>query len=256
MSGWDAGQYLKFDSERLRPAVDLLTRIPLDSPATVCDLGCGAGNVTRLLAARWPAARITGIDSSPDMLERARRKGGVGINWVEADLATWRPGRPADLLYSNAALHWLPDHAILFPSLIAGLAEGGVFAVQMPRNFTAPSHSAIDSAVMEGPWVERLRPLIDNAWTGDFSFYHGLLTPLVRSLDIWETEYLHVLRGENPVLEWLKGTALRRFLDALEGEERADFEADCARRLAAAYPVRTDGETLFPFRRIFIVARK
>jgi trans-aconitate methyltransferase len=154
--GWDPAKYLEFAGPRLRPALDLLARVPLGAPATVYDLGCGAGNVTRLLAERWPAAAVTGVDGSPAML-RTAREAAPAVTWEEADLGTWHPTRPADLLFSNAALHWLDDHARLFPRLIGDLAPGGVLAVQMPRNHGAPSHTEMVAAAEAGPWRERLR---------------------------------------------------------------------------------------------------
>jgi trans-aconitate 2-methyltransferase len=250
--GWDAAQYLKFAGHRVRPAIDLLGRIDLEAPAEVYDLGAGAGNVTRLLKARWPRARVTGVDASEEMLARAAAEA-PDIVWQRADLATWRPPRPADLIYSNAALHWLHDHDRLFPELLAALRPGGVLAVQMPRNFSAPSHTAIAEAAVRGPWRTRLEPLLRPPPVAEPGFYYDLLAPRTATLDIWETEYLHVLEGDDPVKEWTKGTWLRPFLAALADPERSRFEACYAELVARAYPRRADGRTLFPFRRLFIV---
>ncbi len=251
---WDPAQYLKFTDHRLRPAIDLLSRIDLDRPAEVYDLGAGAGNVTRLIKERWPEARVTGVDDSPAMLAKAAATAPT-ITWRQADLGSWRAPRPADLIYSNAALHWLEGHERLFPKLLAGLAPAGVLAVQMPRNFGAPSHTAISEAARGGPWRARLESLLRPAPVADPDFYYGVLAPHVAALDIWETEYLQVLDGANPVKEWTKGTWLRPLLDALEEPERGRFEASYAALVAQAYPPRADGRTLFPFRRMFIVAR-
>jgi trans-aconitate 2-methyltransferase len=254
---WDPSQYLRFADHRLRPAIDLLGRVDLEAPGQVVDLGCGAGNVTRLLTERWPGAAVTGVDGSTDMLAKARAgTGDEGIHWQHADLRDWQPGRPVDLLFSNAALHWLDDHALLFPRLFALLAPGGVLAAQMPRNHGAPSHTCMTEAAGAGPWAARLKPHFRPAPTAMPEVYYDLLAPLADKLDIWETEYLQVLEGDNPVVEWTKGTALKPLLDALDGTERAGFLADYSRRVAAAYPARADGRTLFPFRRLFIVARR
>jgi trans-aconitate 2-methyltransferase len=250
---WDPGQYLKFAGPRLRPALDLLQRIDFEAPGTVYDLGAGAGNVTRLIAARWPEARVIGVDSSAEMLAQAAAEN-PRIEWQQADLGTWRPDRPADIIYSNAALHWLDDHDRLLPELFAGLAPGGVLAVQMPRNFGARSHTSITETALDGPWRPVLEPLLRPSPVEEPAFYYDLMAPLAASLDIWETEYLQVLVGENPVKEWTKGTWLGPLLAALGEPERGRFEAAYGKRVLAAYPPRRDGKTLFPFRRMFLIA--
>ena len=250
---WDPAQYLKFAGPRLRPAIDLLQRIDVDAPRTVYDLGAGAGNVTRLIAARWPASRIVGIDSSAEMLAKAAAENPT-IEWRQADLASWRPDQPADVIYSNAALHWLDHHEVLLPGLFASLAAGGVLAVQMPRNFSAPSHTLITETALSGPWRPVLERLLNPAPVAAPDFYYDLLAPRAAALDIWETEYLQVLDGDNPVKEWTKGTWLLPLLAALDEPARSRFEAAYAERVAAAYPPRGDGKTLFPFRRMFLIA--
>jgi trans-aconitate 2-methyltransferase len=250
---WNPDQYLKFAAPRLQPAVDLLSRVPSTHPGTVYDLGCGAGNVTELLAARWPNAAITGVDDSAEMLAKARAAA-PSVHWVQQSLASWRAPAAADVIYSNAALHWLPDHQRLFPALVEQLAPGGVLAVQMPRNFGAPSHILIAQTVRSGPWRARLEPLLGPSPVAEPAFYYGLLNARVARLDIWETEYLQVLSGADPVKEWTKGTWLKQFLDALDEPQRREFEDDYAARLRQAYPPLADGNTLFPFRRLFLLA--
>jgi trans-aconitate 2-methyltransferase len=252
---WNPQQYLKFSQPRLRPAIDLLARIPSAEPARVYDLGCGAGNVTAALVDRWPRATIIGVDSSAAMLEQAA-KALPQVQWMRHSLADWRPDAPADVIYSNAALHWLPNHQQLLPALVAALAPAGVLAIQMPRNFAAPSHTLIDATASAGAWRSKLAPLLGAAPVAEPQFYYSLLAPLAAQLDIWESEYLQVLSGADPVKEWTKGTWLMPFLDRLEPAERVAFEADYAQRLRAAYPPLADGSTLFPFRRLFIVLRR
>jgi trans-aconitate 2-methyltransferase len=252
---WDPSQYLKFAAPRLRPAIDLLARVQLDAPGEVVDLGCGAGNVTRLLAARWPHASITGVDDSAPMLEKARAEL-PALHWVQSGIADWTPQRPPELIYSNAALHWLPDHPRLFERLVGLLAPGGVLAVQMPRNFLAPSHALVTETALDGPWRDRLAPMLAPPPVAEPATYFEWLDPLAAELDLWETEYLQVLDGEDPVKEFIKGTWLRPFLDALEPGQRDAFEADYAARLRIAYPRRADGRTLFPMRRLFILLHK
>jgi trans-aconitate 2-methyltransferase len=234
--------------------VDLVQRVPVEEPVRVVDLGCGTGNVTALLRRRWPAARVTGVDSSPAMLEQARASDG-DVEWRQADVATWAPPAPVDVLFSNATLHWIDDHARLFPRLVTLVAPGGALAVQMPRNFGEPSHTSIHDTVREGPWHARLAPLIRPEPTKPPAYYWDVLAPHVASLDVWETVYTQALTGDNPVADFVKGSWLKPFLDALDGAERAAFEAAYRARVARAYPPRGDGTTLFPFRRLFIVAR-
>jgi trans-aconitate 2-methyltransferase len=252
---WDPEQYLKFAQPRLRPAVDLLSRIALDAPRTVYDVGCGAGNVTRLLAARWPDAVITGVDDSAAMLEEAARIPSR-ILWREQSLREWAPDAPPDLIYSNAALHWLPDHATLFPRFMHMLTPRGVLAAQMPRNWAAPSHTLVADTVHGGPWRDKLQHLLRPGPVKEPHFYYRLLAPHASSVDIWECEYLQTLRGDDPIKEFVKGSYLKQFLDALEAPERAAFEDQYAMRVHEAYPPEADGTTLFPFRRLFLIVAK
>jgi trans-aconitate 2-methyltransferase len=255
LDSWNPQQYHRYGDERQRPAADLLTRIPLEAPAVVYDLGCGSGLSTALLAQRWPRARITGVDSSPAMLAAARQAL-PDLAFAEGDIASWSAPEPADLLFSNATLQWLGDHALLFPRLMTQVKPGGVLAVQMPRNHGEPSHQAMLAAAEAGPWRERLHPLLRPSPVEPPAVYHALLRPLAAHLDIWETVYLHELSGENPVAEWTKGTALKPLLDALEDGQRRDFEAAYRARVAEAYPPNASGQTLFPFRRLFLIAQR
>lgn len=255
MDAWNPDQYHRFADARSRPAIDLLARISLSEPASVYDLGCGSGKTTALLARRWPRARIVGVDSSGRMLASAREEF-PGIEFLQADLTRWSPTEPADLLFSNAALQWLDDHPALFPRLMAQVKPGGQFAVQMPHNHDQPSHRAIVTAAEAGPWHERLRPLLRPSPVSSAAAYHAMLVTRAGRLDIWETTYLQILEGINPVAEWTKGTALSPLLDALVGTEREQFEAAYRALVARAYPIDAQGKTLFPFRRLFIVAEQ
>ena len=240
----------------MRPAIDLLQRIPADiDPRRIVDLGCGTGEVTLELKRRWPEAMVEGLDSAASMLANAR---GLSrdVDWIEADIAAWTPDRPLDLVFSNAALQWLDGHEALFPQLMRSVAPGGALAVQMPRNFAAPSHRLMRETAADGPWSDRLRPILRAEPVLAPERYYDLLAPLAREIDLWETEYLHILEGETPVLDWVKGTGLRPLLDVLtDPDERAEFTARYQARLAEAYPRRGNGKTLFPFRRLFLIAR-
>jgi trans-aconitate 2-methyltransferase len=252
---WSPERYLAFADQRTRPAVDLLARVPLQRPERAVDLGCGPGNSTRLLAERWPAADVIGIDSSGDMLASAGQSG-IRATWVEADLAAWAPQHAPDLIFSNAALHWVGGHETLLPRLLECVRPGGVLAVQMPRNFEAPSHTLLRATAASGPWADRLAEVLDWRPVATPEWYYDLLAPQAAALDIWETVYLHVLEGDDPVLRWARSTALRRIVQALDEADCAAFEAAYAARLRAAYPRRADGRTLFAFRRLFIVAQR
>ncbi|HVI52410.1 MAG TPA: trans-aconitate 2-methyltransferase [Candidatus Sulfotelmatobacter sp.] len=253
-SGWNPEQYLKFANQRLRPALELLAHIDLAAPKTVCDLGCGPGNVTPFLKSRWPEARLIGVDSSGEMLAKARLAD-PSTRWIQADIAHWWADQPLDLIYSNAALQWLGGHEMLFPRLLQHLAPGGVLAVQMPRNFDAPSHTGMREAAQEGPWADTLAPLLRHDPVARPEIYWDILTAAGASVDIWECDYLQVLRGDDAVVQWTLGTALKPLLDALEEPLRGQFLENYRRRMAKAYPQRSDGVTLFPFRRQFIVAK-
>jgi trans-aconitate 2-methyltransferase len=253
MARWDDEQYLKFADERTRAAVELLARVPTASAREVVDLGCGPGNSTALLAARWPDAHITGVDNSPDMLERAR-KDLPAHDWVEADVAAWRANVPPDVLFANAVLQWLPDHEQLIPRLFAQLAPGAVLAVQMPYNQQEPSHRLMREVPEPfAPHVQNARAL---SRVSSPAFYYDLLAPHAAHVDVWRTTYEHVMADPSAIVEWVKGTGLRPYLEALPDALRVEYLAHYKRGIDQAYPRRSDGKRLFSFPRLFIVAVK
>ncbi len=257
--GWNPNQYLRFSDHRLRPAIELLARIPLESPKLIFDLGCGTGNVTRIIAQRWHSAQVYGLDNSTEMLQKAQQQAGT-IHCIEADIENWTPDEAPDLIFSNAALHWVERHQDLFPRLAKFVSPGGCLAVQMPLSWDATSHLLMRATLADGGaggrplGTETLRQSVARRWVGDADFYYDLLADDARSVDIWETEYLHELEGKDPILEWVKGTGLRPILNGLADDEREVFLAKYRCRLREAYPVRANGCTLYPFRRLFIVA--
>ncbi len=252
---WDPQRYLNFAGPRLRPALDLLARVDLEAPESVVDLGCGPGNVTTYLRQRWPQANILGLDNSPEMLATARASM-PEIRWHNADASTWISDTPLSLIYSNAALHWVSDHAQLFPRLLTQLRPGGVLAVQMPRNFGRKTHTLVRQAAAKAGVTQQLQHLYRPPPTHTPETYYDILAPHCRRLDIWETDYLQVLRGENPVAEWTGGSWLRPFVAALAAEDRPGFVAAYRQLIAEAYPRRSDGSTLLPYLRLFIVATR
>ena len=219
---WDPAQYLRFADERLRPALDLLARVPLDAPARVVDLGCGAGNVTAILRQRFPTADVAGVDGSAAMLDKARAAT-PGCRFEQADFFTWQPDGAPDLIYSNAALQWVGEHPRLFPRLLSMLAPGGVLAVQMPAMHDTPLRLVPYDIAASGPWAERLRGVGSAPGILSATAYWDMLRPHVASLDMWQTTYMHALVGENAVLEWASGSSLRPFLDRLSDEQKAAF---------------------------------
>jgi len=249
---WDPSQYLRYDNERSQPTRDLIAAIGDLNPMEIVDLGCGTGNSTALLAHRWPEASLIGVDTSTEMLDQADQSGLHAV-WQEADIASWQPSRPADLIFSNAALHWLDDHDVLFPKLVAGLRPGGMLAVQMPYNFSQPSHTLISEIATEPRWVERLSNVIRPSPVSTPETYLQMLEPLISAVRVWTTTYLHVLHGEHPVARWTGGATLRPVIAALE-DDADEFIADYQTRLERAYPRRADGSTVLPFTRMFILA--
>lgn len=250
-TGWDPAQYLRFSGLRMRPAVDLIGRVEHPGPTRIWDLGCGHGGPTGVLADRWPESRITGLDSSREMLDRAAPDD--RIEWVVGDIGEWDPNEPADIVFSNAALHWLDDHSSLMPRIVSHLAPGGVLAVQMPRNHGEPSHQRLYETARSDPWAARVGHLVRGSPVGTPAEYHGLLRPMVSELEVWETIYQQELEGDDAVANWAKGSVVRPFLEALGDDADAFFE-DYAARLAGEYATSSNGSTLFPFRRIFFVA--
>jgi len=250
---WDPEQYLRFTDERLRPAVDLAARIAHPGPRQVVDLGCGTGNGMPILAARFPGAEVAGVDGSAAMLAKARAR---GFTTEQADIAAWAPATPVDVIFSNAALHWLPGHPALFPKLLGLLAPGGVLAVQMPAMHRQPVRALQDQVARSGPWAAKLAGVTSAPPILEPPEYYDLLAGIAAGLDIWVTEYLHVLRGEDPVVQWAKGTSLRPYLAALDPAEQQRFLAAYTHALRPHYPPQPDGAVLLPFRRLFIVARK
>lgn len=219
------------------------------------DLGCGPGNSTAVLAHRWPAAHFIGVDNSTEMLAAAR-KTPLKAEWQQAELGSWTATEPLSVIFSNAAYQWVDDHAAIFPRLMNLLEPEGVLAVQMPRNFDAPSHVLLRQTASEGSWASKVARFQRARSVAEPADYHAMLAPHAAALDIWETEYLQALDGEDAVFNWVSGTALVPYREALDGEERKQFLNVYRERLARAYPRNTNGKTLFPFKRIFIVAQR
>ncbi len=249
MPTWNPRQYLKFADERSRPCRDLAARVEVASPRRIIDLGCGPGNSAEVLSARWQQAAISGLDSSAAMIDAARAAF-PQHDWRIGDIPEWAAGDERfDVVFSNAALQWVGDHAVVFPQLLSRVAEGGALAVQMPGNYTAPQHRLMREV------AKRFQVQAREWHTYDLDFYYGALAPHASRLDLWATEYLHVLPNVESIVEWYKGTGMRPYLDALAGAvERERFMDEYLEGLRGIYAPQPDGAVLFPFRRIFIVA--
>jgi trans-aconitate 2-methyltransferase len=255
-SSWDPVQYERHKRDRDRPALDLMVQIPPDlKPRTIWDLGCGTGEHAAVLAARHPLAKVWGLDSSQEMLARARVRE-AQVTWVQGDIAAFAPPEPPGLIFTNAALQWVDGHEALVPRLAAALAPGGVFACQVPLTYDGPTHRLMRETAAEGPWAARLAAVQGLRPVAPPETWYGWLSPLA-AVDVWTTTYLHVLSGDDPVVDWMLGTGLRPMIQALDDPRMREAFLDAYRtRIAAAFPRRADGTTLLPFPRLFVLARR
>lgn len=256
MADWNPSLYLQFESERTRPAEELLARIFHPSPRHISDLGCGPGNSTELLHRRYPTAQTTGVDSSKAMLEKAAKRL-PGCHFVEADIGAWRPDVPQDVIYANASLQWVPHHEVLMSHLLDQLADGGVLAFQVPDNLLQPSHALMCKVALEGEWKGRYgEDALSRKKLLTTEEYYDLMASRGCRVDVWRTTFYHVMPSVAAIVEWVKSTGLRPFLNPLNEEEQALFIQRYLAELTQAYGVRSDGSVLLAFPRLFVVASK
>ena len=252
---WSAAQYVKFEEERTRPVWDLIARVPNAEPRRAADLGCGPGNSTEVLRARYPDAEIVGVDSSADMIAAARKRL-PDIAFELADIEGW-PSAGFDVILANAVIQWIPDHEALLPALIGKLSPGGSLAVQIPDNLDEPSQRLMLEVAADGPWAGKLAHAAQaRAAIRGADWYFRLLKRHAARVDIWRTTYFHPLAGARAIVEWFKSTGLRPFVDPLEAGEREAYLARYEAAIAAAYPAEDDGTVLLPFPRLFFVATR
>ncbi|MIL09896.1 trans-aconitate 2-methyltransferase [Salmonella enterica subsp. enterica] len=245
---------MKFEDERTRPARDLLAQVPLADPKRVVDIGCGPGNSTELLVERWPHAQVAGFDTSPDMIEKARKRlPDVAFSLENAE--TWQPDGPVDVIFADAVFQWMEDHPAILRRLLGFLNPGGVLAVQMPDNRSGPSHRAMDEAAAGLPFAGKLVGAGRNALPSP-SIYYDILAPHAARVELWHTHYYHPLAGADAIVEWLKGTGLRPYLDRLDPQEQASYLAAYRRLIEQRYPLQADGKALLKFPRLFILGVK
>jgi trans-aconitate 2-methyltransferase len=257
MMSWSAKQYVTFEDERTRPVRDLLTAVPTRDVRLAVDLGCGPGNSTEILAARFPEAAVTGLDSSPDMIAAARKRL-PHLQFETANIEDWSAPKPLDVILANAVLQWVPDHAKLFPGLIGKLAPGGSLAVQIPDNLEEPAHRLMRELAADGPWASKLAQAAGaRTARAGAEWYYSLLHPLCTRVDVWQTTYYHPLAGgADAVVEWFKGSGLLPFLKPLDEAERTVFLSRYRALVDGAYTTLANGAVMLPFPRQFIVATR
>ena len=253
---WSAKQYGKFEDERTRPVRDLVAAIPTADVHRAADLGCGPGNSTQVLLDRYPHANVVGIDTSEDMISSARQRL-PGLSFEVADIATWEPTEPCDVILANAVFHWVPSHEVHLPRLVAALSAAGSLAIQMPDNLAEPSHVLMQRIAEQGPWCAKLSAARgERSEVKSADWYYRLLRSHCSSVDVWRTTYHHPLPNTEGILEWFKGSGLRPYLSALDQEEQEDYLARYREAISSAYAVQSDGSVLLPFPRLFLVATR
>ncbi len=254
MSDWNPDLYMQFKSERTQPSIDLISKIPLADPKTIIDIGCGPGNSTQALVLRWPNANITGLDSSASMIRKAREDY-PDQQWVVADGSTYNPESEFGLVFSNAAIQWMLDHTQLLKQLHGLLSENGVLAVQIPQFWDMPLGKIIADVADDERWRERTKGVTDMFTINDCGFYYDNLSYLFASVDIWQTDYMHILESHQSILEMMRSTGLKPYLERLESEpDKQAFEASVLQDVAASYPVQKNGKVILPFKRLFFIA--
>ena len=249
---WSASQYSRFEAERTRPVRDLVAAIPRERARTAIDLGCGPGNSTEVLVARYPDAHVEGLDNDRDMLAAARSRL-PHTQFALADIADWSAAAPVDVILANASLQWLPDHARLYPHLLDQLNEGGCLAIQTPDNIAEPAHRLAREIAATDPFAARIGA-VRHPDRHEPRWYHALLAPRAAQLDVWRTTYFHELADHQAVVEWFKGSALRPYLAGLDEDLRRTFLARYLEAITEACPPQPDGTVLLAFPRLFIVA--
>jgi trans-aconitate 2-methyltransferase len=256
MPDWDPNLYLQFSGQRARPATDLIAQITLENPRRVVDVGCGTGNSTELLHMRWPQAELIGVDNSQEMLAQARAHH-PEWHWMDSSVEAWSPNGVFDLVFSNACLHWVPNHGPLFPRLLNYVAPGGALAVQMPNSHHLPAHVLMKEVANDpkAPWATILAGASETYHVQPPSFYYDALRNTASRVNVWQSEYLQIMDGPQAILDWVRSTAMRRYTVPLASDEmRRAFEQRCLERFREAYAADDQGKSLFPYRRIFIIA--
>ena len=256
MCEWDPEQYLRFEHERTQPSIDLVARVPLEDPKAIIDVGCGPGNSTQILRKRWPLAEIVGLDKSEKMIERARLDH-PDQTWIVGDASTLALDRKYDLVFSNAAIHWVPDHHRLLSRLFGIVEKDGILAIQVPANYESPLYKIIQNVAKSGKWGRFTSGAEGTITYHTAEYYYNELAPLTKDIVLWETTYYHILKSHQDLVAWYKSTAMKPFLESLPTDgDRAEFEQSVLSDCVKQYPLQSDGRVLYPFKRLFFIAQK
>ena len=253
---WNPELYLKFNEERTQPAKDLAARINIENPGKIMDVGCGPGNSTNVLSSKWPESELVGIDSAASMIESAK-KNYPDIKWRIEDATKMETEEKYDIIFSNATIQWIPDQEKLISDLVGMLETDGALAVQVPMYHNMPASQAIESVSLTGRWNELTSGACDAFTFHSSDYYYSILSDELKSINMWETSYFHVMHSHQSIVEMIKSTGMRKFLDALDtNEEKIEFEKDVLKEIKKAYPAQKDGNVLFPFIRLFFIGYK
>lgn len=253
---WNPDLYLKYGNERTQPAIDLISKINVGfQPLTILDVGCGPGNSSQALLKRWPDAKLIGIDNSLSMIEKAKADY-PDNTWIVADASDFNPGTKYDIVFSNATIQWIPNHEILFKKLSGMANSGGVLAIQVPRFDKMPLSKAILSVAGKSKWRERIKGCSELFTYHDYKYYYDLLSTDYKSVELWQTDYLHILKSQYSIIEWIRSTGLKPYLDCLKDEDKPLFEDEVLQEIKQYYPLQNNGKVVFPFKRLFMIAYK
>jgi trans-aconitate 2-methyltransferase len=253
---WNPDLYLKYANERTQPSIDLISKInPNIQPKSILDVGCGPGNSSQALLQRWPAAKLTGIDNSANMIEKARTSYPHNT-WIVADAAKYTPNAGYDIVFSSATIQWIPDHADLFKKLFNLINDGGLLAIQVPRFDEMPLSKAIQKVASREKWQESTRGCLELFTYHDAKYYYDLISPEYKSVEFWQTDYIHILESQSAILEWIRSTGLKPYLDCLTNEDKPLFENAVLAEIKRDYPLQKNGRALFPFKRLFFTGYK
>jgi trans-aconitate 2-methyltransferase len=253
---WDPQQYLQFEHERTQPSIDLVARIPFEDPKTIIDIGCGPGNSTQILRKRWPRADIVGLDNSEKMIERARTDH-PGQKWVIGDASSLETDRKYDIVFSNAAIHWIPDHHLLIPRLFQIVKQDGILAIQVPANYESPLYKIILNVAGSSKWCAFTSGCDELITYHKAEYYYNQLVSLTQDIAMWETTYYHILKSHQDLVAWYKSTAMKPILEKLPTDKnRKEFEQTVLAECKKYYSPQSDGRILYPFKRLFFTARK